>query len=95
MNPFFKNVNIFLAQKIHFFYENFRKMEQISECFRKIILKISIFMIPYKSREIPREFLLSSCETYQKSSKNSLDREGLLKRAWKFLKFVEKIDWNL
>ena len=46
----------FSCQKIHFFYEKFRKIDQILQeflnFFGKIILKISIFMIIYKAKEI-------------------------------------------
>ena len=34
--------------------------------------------------------LISNWEIYEKTSKNSLDREGLLKIAWKLLKFCRK-----
>ena len=59
MNPFFKNTNIFLPEKsifsrktgkkLNIFYKNFW-------IFRKIILKFSIFMVPYKTRKISCEF---------------------------------------
>ena len=58
MNSFFKNVNIFLLQKINFlknleklniFYKNFW-------IFSNNYYKLSLFMIPYKSREILCEF---------------------------------------
>ena len=84
MNQFFKNSKIFLAQKIHFprkLSKNGTDFTRISEFFRKIILKISIFMIPYKSGEIPGEFYYLVKRNLSKSSKNSLDREGLLKMA--------------
>ena len=51
-------------------------------------------MKPYKSREILCEFKYLN-ENLWKKLKNSLDREGLLKMVWKFLKFLEKIYWNL
>ena len=51
-------------------------------------------MIHYKSREIPGEFY-DQVEKFIKKLKNSLDREVLLKMAWKFLKSLEIIDWKL
>ena len=59
MNPFFKNINIFLPKNSFFLRKlskNGTDFTKISEYFRKIILKLSIVMIPYKSREIPGEF---------------------------------------
>ena len=58
MNPFFKNINIFLSksifstktfEKLSIFYKNF-------SIFSKNYFKFSIFMMPYKSRKIPGEF---------------------------------------
>ena len=69
-------------------YKNFR-------IFRKIILNFSIFMVPYKFWEIPGEFYDLVEKFSKKAQKNSLDREGLLKIAWKFLNFFQKIDRNL
>ena len=59
MNPFFKNINIFLGQKLHFFYENFRKMEQILQeimIFLQNYIKIFKFYDTYTSREISSGF---------------------------------------
>ena len=42
-----------------------------------------------------RWILISSSESYQKSSKNGLDREGLLEIGWTILKSWQKVDWNL
>ena len=51
---------------------------------------------PYKSREISDEFYYQlEYFDYLKKLKNGLDREGLLKIGWKFLKFLEKIVSNL
>ena len=55
MNPFFKNSNIFLAKNPVFLRKlskNWSDFTRISEFFRKIILKFSIFMILYKAKEI-------------------------------------------
>ena len=53
MNPFFKNINIFIAQKIHFFLRklsiNGTDFPRNSEFFRKIKIKISIFMMHINS----------------------------------------------
>ena len=59
MNSFFKNVNIFLAQKSTFSKKKFEKLNIFDWnlwILWKIIFKFSIFMIPYKSREIPSGF---------------------------------------
>ena len=63
MNPFFKNINIFLARKIHFFKEKFRKIKHILQkfpnFFEKLFWKFQLFHFyggPYKSREISDEF---------------------------------------
>ena len=99
MNQFFKNINIFLARKIHFFLEKFRKIEYILQeflIFSKTYFKIFNFYETYKSREIFGEFY-DLVEKFIKKLKNSLNR-GLLKMAWKILKifgenwleFVEK-----
>ena len=47
MNPFFKNINIFMPEKSIFSKKNSEKLNifsNISEFFRKIIFKISMFM---------------------------------------------------
>ena len=70
---------------MHFFLRKLSKngidFTRISEFFRKIILKFSIFMIPYKSREIRSGFYYQVEKIILKSSKNRLDRGGLLKTA--------------
>ena len=84
MNPFFKNLNIFLARKIHFSKKTFEKFnifyKKFQHFFEKLFLSFSLFMIPYKSREIPFEFYYQ-IEKFIKKLKNSLDREGLFKMA--------------
>ena len=98
MNPFFNKRNIILPEKSIFSKKKFEKMHRFYKnfwIFSKNYFQILNFYDTYKSREITGEFYPSSWKTYQKSLKNSLDREGLLKMAWKFLNFVEKIDWNL
>ena len=89
MNPFFNNINIFLARETIFFL---RKLNLIYKSLERIILKSSIFMEePIKSREI----LLSLWEIYQKTKNNGLDRDGLMEVGWKFWKILDKIDCNL
>ena len=46
----------FSCPKNPFFWKIEQILQEFSEFFRKIILKFSIFMIPYKSREISGEF---------------------------------------
>ena len=57
--PFIKNVNIFLPQNIHFSKKNLGKSNIFYKnfwIFSKNYFKFSLFMIPYKSREILCEF---------------------------------------
>ena len=60
MNPYFKNINIFHARKIHFFYENYRKIEQILQNFtnfsKSYFTNFMFYGAPSKSREISFEF---------------------------------------
>ena len=60
MNRVFKNINIFLAQKIYFFLRKISKnltyLTGISEVFRIIIWKFSIFMKPIN----PEKFSVNS-----------------------------------
>ena len=72
------NINIFLVPKIHLLRKiskNWTYFTRISEFFRKIILNFSIFMIPYKSREILGEFYYLVEKFIKESSKNSLERK--------------------
>ena len=93
----FSKISNFSCQKSIFSKKNFEKWAYftgISEIL-KTILKISIFLEkPYKSREIPDEFYYL-VEKFIKKLKNGLNREWLLKVEGKFLKFLEKLDWNL
>ena len=91
MNPFFQNINIFLARKLKFFIrkisKNWAYFTRNSEFSSKDYLKISILLEgPYKAREIPDEFY-DLVEKLFKKLKNGLDREGLLETGWKF--------WNI
>ena len=91
ISTFFLPKNLFFLRKI---YKNWPYFTIISELFRKIILKFHFLWCHIN----PEKFSVNSnsnWEIYKKKLKNSLDREGLLKMAWKFLKFLEKIDWNL
>ena len=92
MNPFFKNIKIFLP-KNPFFLRKISKIGHISQeflSFLKNYFKLRIILEGgYKSREIPDEFYYL-VET-SKKLKNGLDR-GLLEMGLKFLKFLEKID---
>ena len=59
MNPFIKNINIFSGPNKFFSTKTFEKLDvfkRLSEFFEKIILRVSGFMIPKKSREMPGEF---------------------------------------
>ena len=59
MNPFFKNINIFLAPKIYFSKKNFEKLNIFYRNFWIVsnnYLKIFNFYETYKSREIFGEF---------------------------------------
>ena len=75
MNQFFKNINIFSCQKIHFFLRKISKIGHISQEFLSFfekIFKILIFLEElYKSREIPDE-LYYLVETFIKKAKKLL-----------------------
>ena len=56
---FRKNKKNFVARKIHLLKKNFGKLRIFYKnfwIFRQIILKSSIFKIPFKSREFPGDF---------------------------------------
>lgn len=92
MNPFFKNVNIFRAQNIHFTKENFEKLNILwNDYFRNV--KFSIFYGDIdKSRELTNEVY----DVFRHLSKN-LSKIGLelFQNGWKFLKIMKKSDCNL
>ena len=55
----FQKINIFLQEKSIFSNKNFEKLNIFYKnfsIFSKNYFKLSIFMIPYKSREMPSEF---------------------------------------
>ena len=59
MNPLFKNINIFLAQKLLYFWQKFRKIEIILQEFLNFFEELFEnfqFFETYKSREIFDEF---------------------------------------
>ena len=94
---FSKIATFFLPKKSIFSKKNFEKLNIFDGnfwIFSNHYLKIFNFYETYKSREIFGEFYYL-IEKFMKKLKKSLDREGLLKMAWKFLKFLENIDWNL
>ena len=57
MNLFLKNIKINLARKIHFFYENIRKAEQILQKFlnfsKSYCTNFKFYEAPSKSRKFP------------------------------------------
>ena len=84
MNPFVKNIDIFLPEKSFLFgYENFQKehiLQMSSEFFRKIVLKILNF--PFlKSEPIdPAKFPIISIiwlRNLSKYRKSGIDREWM------------------
>ena len=74
--PFFLPKNPFFLRKPS---KNWADFTGISDIFRKIILKFSIFMIPYKAIEIQVDSIIKLRKLSKESSKYSLDR-GLLRR---------------
>ena len=54
----------------------------------------SVFRDPINLDKFPMNSIIQ-LRNLSKNVKNGLDREGLLKMEWKFLKTLEKIDWNL
>ena len=72
MNPFFKNINIFLARKIIFFNENFRKIELILQRFLHFSKSYFTNFKFYGGEFYYQVRILS------KISKNGLDRAGML-----------------
>ena len=77
--------------------KNFEKLNvfyKIFWIFSKNYFQIFNLLDPINPEKFPVNSIIKLI-SFSKKLKNSLDREGLLKMAWKFLKFVEKIDWNL
>ena len=70
MNPFFKNINIFLAQNIHFFstktLENGIDFTRIPEFFRKIKLKFSIFMMHINPEKVSVDSIITLRKLFEK-----------------------------
>ena len=98
MNPFFKIINIFLSQKFIFSKKNFEKLNIFYKNFwffsKSYFNTFNFSGGTYKSREISDEFYYL-VGNFIKKLKNGLNGEGLLEMGWKFLKFLQKIDWNL
>ena len=54
-----------------------------------------MFMLTNEAKENQGWFYYQVEKNFKRKLNNSLDREGLLKIAWEFMKVLEKIDWNL
>ena len=74
--------------------ENGTYFTRIAEFSKNYWKNLKFSVEPYKSRESPDEFYYL-VEKFIKKLKNGLNREGILEMGWKFLKFLEKIDWSL
>ena len=72
-------------------FENWTYFTRISQFFEKLFIKFHVF---WRDLINPDKFPVNFIIKLRNLSKNSLDR-GLLEMRWRFLKFLEKIDWNL
>ena len=92
MHPFFKNINIFLAQKSIFLRKlskNRTDFTRSSEFFRKITLKFSILWYPINPEKFPLDSITKLRKLFSKAQK-LWDREGLWKWHENSSKFGRK-----